>query len=117
MALIAVLVTAAIGILTNVVTDSFTWTAAVVLALLIVAAGVLAWLQTGTATRRSVRQRATRAGVIRRSPIRLRGAGEVSDRADRHGRIERSKVDNAGGRVERRASGGGVIDRSDIEID
>lgn len=88
---IGVVVSAAIGIVTNLITDRWSWTLAGTLAALVILAVVLALLPNDP-TGGHVTQKAARGGRILRSPIRAHG-GRAQQKATRTGTIEDSGID------------------------
>jgi len=89
-----VVITAAAGAITNLITSRWSWTLAVALATLIIGAAVLAYLTAGSpAGAARVTQRVSRNGRIQRSRIRARNGAAVDQRATRGGIIDDSGID------------------------
>lgn len=116
-AVAGVVVSAAIGYVTNVVTGSFSWALFAVLLSLVALAGALVCVEQGRSLVTSVRQRADREGKIKDSPIAAANGGSVDDRATRGGTIISSPIKSKGGQVKRRVSRSGSIEGGGIEVD
>lgn len=116
-AVLAVLVSAAVGAVTNLITNRWSWTLAAVLAVLLTAAAGLAAqaVATGRSDRTKIRQEATRGARIHRSPIRAAGAN-VTQIARCKGAIIRSRIDTRGDDVTQTATHADITD-SPIETD
>lgn len=103
-AAIGFLVACAVGVLTNIITESFSWTAGAALGVLVVAGMILAALQvTGRSAR--VEQRIGRRARLADSPTVAAGDATVDDRISGRGDIERSGIDVETGKVTRRVRG------------
>ncbi len=117
-AALSFLVSAAVGVVTNLITDRFTWALAASLAVLIAVGAPLAMhaASSGGTSRTRLRQKAARGGALRGNAIKLRGGADVTDTATGGGRIERSGVTADGGHVQRRANKNGEITDSPVDI-
>ncbi|TDC97485.1 hypothetical protein [Actinomadura sp. 7K507] len=112
---LSVLLAAAIGLITNMVTSSFTWILALSLAGLVAVAAALTWVGRGRAAdprETTVTQKAQSGGSIRSGRITASSGAEVSEKAENDGEISRSKVRAEGGRVARHADGGSIEDQN-----
>ncbi|TDE38571.1 hypothetical protein [Actinomadura sp. 6K520] len=108
---LSVLLAAAIGLITNMVTSSFTWILALSLAGLVAATAALTWMERGRAVEPRgtiVTQRAQSGGSIRSGRITASSGAEVSEKAENDGRISRSKVRAEGAKIDRHADGGSI---------
>jgi hypothetical protein len=121
-AALSVVLGAAIGLITNVVTGRWNWALAAGLVALVLVAATLAWWdRTHSATppassgRSKVDQTAA-GGTIKSSEIQARRGADVSETARRQGLIEESSIDANGATVKRRAKKGTISD-SHIEAD
>lgn len=113
----SVLTAATIGIVTNLITDSFTWTLALSLAFLLILSITFAWLgdkQPTPSQMPTVTQQAKSGGRIESGEIRIKNGATVREEARGSGRISRSRTWADGARVERVADGG-VIEDQDVE--
>lgn len=111
------------GALVNLATSDWTWAVGAALAVVVITWATLAYAAarrssagaTNTATaRRSVKQTARR-GTISGSKIRLRGTGNVSERATGQGEITDSSITARDAEITRKASRRGRIDRSNVD--
>jgi hypothetical protein len=107
-----------VGLLTNILTSSFSWAAlAALAALVVVGAAIAAWQHSGRQGTTGVSQTVGRGGVIRRSPIKLTGRANVDDRVSGRSGIVGSAVTAKRGLVRRRVRAGGNIVDSDVTIE
>jgi hypothetical protein len=110
-AVLSVIVSVGIGIVTNLITDSWTWTLGVVLALLVCGAVLLALAGTSSPTRTTVNQRVTGGSKISRGKIVASSGSNVDETATDQSLIEGSTIRAKDADVARRA------DRSTIQDD
>lgn len=113
-----VVVAALSGIVTNIVTESFTWTLAAVLTALVLLGAGLAWWSAAPAQRRSkVRVRYGPKSLADHADTRVTGGGTVRDTLRRKAQVHHSTIDNDGGDVHRKIKRGGVARNSNITVD
>ncbi|GAA3219390.1 hypothetical protein [Actinocorallia longicatena] len=110
-----VVLTAAVGIITNIVTSGWNWWLGGVLGVLVAATTALAWFgQRSPSPSTTVRQIAD-GGVISGNSIQASGGASVSDAVRGGGRISGTRVEAAGSNVERAAENGGAIEGGNID--
>ncbi|MEU6472458.1 hypothetical protein ABZ927_22290 [Streptomyces massasporeus] len=113
-----VVLSAATGVVINLITSQPSWSLAAALAVLVIAAIVIAAWSTGSPRGRSrVHQRATRNGHITGSGVTARDGAFVGQKASRRGRITDSPVTSRGADTDQSATRGGDITNSPIEAD
>jgi len=113
----SVLATTAIGLITNLITSSFTWALALSLAFLVVLSITIIWLESGHPAPPhgpTVTQRAESGGRIESGEIHAKGGASVREEARQFGRISRSKTRADGAQIEKVADSGTIEDQ-DIE--
>ncbi|MER7992376.1 hypothetical protein [Micromonospora chalcea] len=103
-AAIGFLVACAVGVLTNIITESFSWTVSVALGVLVVVGMILAGLQVAGRSAR-VEQRIGWRARLADSPTVAAGDATVDDRISGRGDVERSGIDVETGKVTRRVRG------------
>jgi hypothetical protein len=91
-AVLTVLLTAAAGVLTNIVTSRWSWTVAVSLAVVIICLSALAWWPARRGRRPAIVQRARRNAEIDGGRLEASGDAGIDQRADHGGRILRSTL-------------------------
>lgn len=104
MAALGFLIACAVGVLTNIVTNSFSWTLGVALAVLVVVGMVVTAMQIAGRSAR-IRQKVGRRAQLIDSPSRLTGDAVVDDTVAGRGIVERSGINTETGQVTRRARG------------
>lgn len=117
-AVAGVVISVAIAVVVNVLTDNWSWVALGVLVALTATAAVMAMI-TAAPSRQShttVTQSVSDAGRISDSDIRAGRGAEVNEHATNHGVIRRSDIDATNASV-RRVSDGGVIEDSSVVAD
>ena len=117
LAILAVLVSAAVGAVTNLITNRWSWTLAAVLAVLLVASAALAAQAVGArrGDRPRIRQKAAGRSRIDRSGIKVEDAS-ITQTARRRGTITRSPIDARGTDVTQTAANAEITD-SPIDSD
>ena len=111
------LVASAVGVVTNVITDSFSWTLGGVLAVLVIVGMVIAATQhsgSSQTLRPRMRHRVGRKARVQDSPYVLGGDATVRERVLGPGEIVESGIDAATGQVTRRVRG--KVSGSEITI-
>ncbi|MGJ5797693.1 hypothetical protein ACSCB1_00585 [Streptomyces europaeiscabiei] len=100
----AVVVTVATGVVTNEITDQWSWSLGAAFAILVILGIAIAvWSSSSPGPGRTkVVQKTTRGGQIKRSGIYARNKADVRQRATRRGEIDNSEItsDGAGARQE-----------------
>jgi hypothetical protein len=117
-AVLTVVVAAATGVVTNLITNRWTWTLTAILAALLIISGALAALTAGGKkdNRTRIRQRARGNSLIHGSGIRAGGAAEVTQDARHRGKIIRSPIGAHQAEIAQNASNSSIAD-SPIAID
>jgi hypothetical protein len=117
LAVLAVLVSAAVGAVTNLITNRWSWTLAAVLAVLLVASAALASQAAGAkrGDRPRIRQKATGRSRIDHSGIKAKDAS-ITQTARRKGTITGSRIDVRGVDVAQTAAAADITD-SPIDSD
>lgn len=112
-AALSVVLSAATGLLTNVLTDQVSWALAAAVVGLVAAGAALAWAQAhaghGSAT--TVVEQRVRGGSITDGRITASGASRVTERVRRNGRISRSTTRARDARVVRDVGDGSIEDQ------
>ncbi|MFE5486591.1 hypothetical protein [Streptomyces sp. NPDC056527] len=113
-AALTVVLGAATGFVTNLVTGEWSWTLGAGLVVLVAAAAALAWWDRthgATSPRRTkVHQIVTGGSSISGGSITAHNGSEVTETAENSATIERSTIEADGSEVERKVDGGQVKD-------
>ncbi|MEU8893942.1 hypothetical protein [Streptomyces sp. NPDC048442] len=116
-AVAGVLVSVATGVVTNLVTERWSWTLGAALAVLVAVGAYLAvQASNGSSRRTRARQTARRGGRITRSGITASGDADAQQRADRDGQISNSPITARDSDADQRARDGGQITDSELDL-
>ncbi|MCG6498805.1 hypothetical protein [Kitasatospora sp. A2-31] len=113
------LVSLAVGVVTNLITDQWSWPLTAALGALTIAAVLIAVTGVGGSpgSRTRIRQRAGRGGSILRSPAHGRDGADIVQIAVQNGHITDSPVSASNADVDQRASRHGQIEGSRLDAE